>query len=1387
MSDLRKSLPFLNESRIASAGEHWLYGNGAEPTLLDRLFGASLAHAVPLHYHSMVEERVLEEYDLWLNCVNKQIEDSPFTVARLARESRIGSARCPKLKVVGTLLRHYRELTSWHLANSRSLVDSHNRFVAYTHLMLALATGLRPVHQPFESLRDFCTETSTFFISDKESRRVPSPRFIPVAEFATKQLHYYFSYLQELSSYMGMFDYSSRYMQGVMAGQTPFLFTLSEDFEPSPLSPGKLSEILGEHFPLVPNWNRHLLRTELCNRGIADEVVQAFLGHGLMGQEPLARYSALSMADLQHVALVINEIACAIGVEPLASAPHWVHGDTSEGSPTQSNIPSPFPTQQSSVHYQPQREKNAEKRKQESQRQAAVGLSWASEKCKEIRKNAKKFQDGDYAKTWQEETTRQLKKTTLSMEHAWTAGRHQLCKQIDALNRELGLEIPVPAPPKRIRPRRPLRDQAMFSAHRMVQKAASAFERTFAETNRFAHASNDQLLPLILFSAACCGGLGEPKALLALGRALQRKQVQVIHTESLGACWIDIHHETDKRNNVLVDGDPQCLRRFYLDGTTLVLLVRFLKKQDRRASSFYKDQTTLMKRIREAVNQICEAKIPSSLTLSQLTKGAIAVAERRPGVRLPNHLAEYACGVTDSVSLPHVYLQHYIGGSTRPRPESATIPQVRLRNSREVKAKTDPDVDRSIQQLRSLFQHLPKHDKRKQKEVLIQKFTCLLGQCTSPTLEAIVNWLKYHLARGLKPSSVRRYSCWIGSRWLIEFDGINLAQLTPESWYSRYSYLIENAPKPQRPDIAARLDDFHEFLVGTYRFPAIPSALRYNYRKKTMVRPRVIPERTFTAFKKALLSSDVDDSRKEAFLWIFVLCYRLGTRIGETTRLLMSDIEGASDPCIMFRANRFGSTKTQLPHQLQLNPFLPKQERRAFHNWLDTQRVLKKSQRNALLFAPPHLPSLLWDPSDLGSLFTELMYQVSGMHFSPHDCRHSAACRLIWLAEKKPSPDPSFSTAYTLAEQKELHDAVFTTNKSRRDRIRHLSAVFNHLSPETTLGDYVHFLDLLLYLHLAESARRVPARTLASLLACPKKTLTASEHCNNEGYLIGQVLPIVHEFNKAHFHSLEIPLQSEPNLPSSADGEIESYFSRPDLVALAQIILEEIEGGEEPKVVAIRYGARLSWVSRIHQTAIRLNDVFTREGSPRLFSKSRRRPGRPSLAPTRLREAEDQELAIKLIPALRKVYRTDKDTIIEACKYWLAHTTTSNSALKFNSPDQLKQFLRCFIDANAIPNSRWLVLVSASNRAARKTMARDWAVFPKVEVRIQAAAAKSAEHPNGIASLHLQKRRVTRKDATKDTSKLIKYILHMLAILLDVDLRPQSFNQDTSEGIDQTT
>ena len=1352
-------------ARIRGAGHLWLYHSGHDRTVLSRLFGEDLARATPLYYENMAHEKVLGAYAAWYGHINAQLPGHEFRIKRKERELHVGvgSRRVPEAKVVANLLRKHRDFVSGLLERPRELVRAHDHYAAYTHLVLSLATGLRSVRHPFETINHFCWETSTYFIQDKNVGGNPSPRYVPLAQFAVEQLSHYLAYLSWLQTRLSAYPRRGEYVEAALQGQVPYLFSLDQHpADPRPLAPNLIRNTLEGISHLVPNWPRHFLRSALAARGVRDDVLQALLGHGDMGQEPFARYSALTTADLKDAADQIQALGGELGVKPLAH-PKAGTSCIRQGKPTKTTF-----------DYMHRHRKRLQASREKRRGQVELGRAWVAERVQAIQEDLESWRNQSAADEWQERALADLDEL-FKGKFEWLPARRAWAKAVDALNERHKLAIPVrPAPHRPVRT--PLmHDEPTFLSRRAVRKAAAGFITSLDDPQSIASATDESLLALTAFSAACFGGLADPKALLAFACEAStwdgRTPLLSFAPAPLHLCWVACLHETPGAANVVVDGKPLRLRRFFPDGMTLVLLVRYLDRRRTERNPVgcrkrFSDQA-LMGRIQKALAAHCDASLPKGFTLAKLCTGAVGVAECQPGVRLPHYLAEYAAGRITSVSLPEAAFRAYLG---RTHPPAIDLPTRQSAEPRPAPppadSRPDPTIDEARRHVRRLFVSLPE-ERLKAKETLVRRMDELLSSGPAPTTRLLVDWLRDLISRPAGPLAVttaRRYSDWIATGWLTQFEGVDLEALDAEDWHQRYRQLLELEEEHNRSQVAGRISQFHQYLCRTHGFEPLPADQQFLYSSQRFVRAQVVPERLFSAFVDRL-SHDLPDARQgECVRWIFTFCYRLGTRIGETTRLRMSDIERGRNPVVHLRANRFGTTKTKKPHQLPLRPFLPEVEWQGFQKWLAQRREIARED-SALVFGKDDSPNLLWDQRELARLFTKAMYELSGEHFTPHALRHSAASRLIWIAEDEAAPDGS---AYTDAETELLKRAVFTAQADCRDRVWHLSAVFNHSGPSTTLESYVHFLDLLLHRKLSRSQRRFSPQVLERLLELPRRQFSTSEFCNSDGFPIERILPVVFESNEELFEVLEPAPASVPTAPTAPAETAEAR--RPMRYRLAQPMLEDIENGLGAEAIAICFGVKVDFVEALAWSASQLAALTTSHGLPRLFSKRRLERVQQPLSPTRVKGISDQRLFTALMPLLESERGEQRrERIREACIHFLNHVTTADSGLPFHTPDALRRFLDVFLDLEREPISRdrWLVLVKRVRRR-RDDQLRAWRVHDGICVEYRTfGASDSTRFPDGVAHLYLQvEGDVQRAGARKETSKAMKHLMHTLSILM---------------------
>lgn len=206
-------------------------------------------------------------------------------------------------KLVGGLLDALRSARP-RANKPASIVHFHNHFAIYTACCIAFATGYRAIHDPSFGEEDIDFETGLAIISDKDTDDYYSTRLVWIAPHCLEQIGHYRRHLLALYDHLSLNcpplftlikDHSA-------PGSPLNLFYLHQDLERiEMLRPGVLREqLIKMHgYDLPINANRHYLKGELLASGCSPEIIEAFLGHWGIGQEPWSGLSGLHPLDFR--------------------------------------------------------------------------------------------------------------------------------------------------------------------------------------------------------------------------------------------------------------------------------------------------------------------------------------------------------------------------------------------------------------------------------------------------------------------------------------------------------------------------------------------------------------------------------------------------------------------------------------------------------------------------------------------------------------------------------------------------------------------------------------------------------------------------------------------------------------------------------------------------------------------------------------------------------------------------------------------------------------------------------------------------------------------------------------------------------------------------------
>ncbi|MHA7925410.1 MAG: site-specific integrase [Marinobacter sp.] len=283
----------------------------------------SVGTHVGIHYYCVSEADLQDRYLIALRgMVPEGLQELMVPVSGCSsRDHFIGSPMCPTLEwlraVVSELRAKLAEPKRMAL-DADHLIELHNRYTLYFVMFMAMATGYRSVQAPLSRSTDYDPLSGMLVVADKTDSAFSHARLVPVPDILARQLDLYNQHRERVADRMWA-------ILGIEEAQH-FLFFLSKASRAKasqklvrvvPVTSEKLKSLLKGTWDLPLNVNRHYMRSELRHRGVHGELVDAWMGHWLDGQEPMGRYSTLSPIEFAaQLEPVLSEILEEMGWSP---------------------------------------------------------------------------------------------------------------------------------------------------------------------------------------------------------------------------------------------------------------------------------------------------------------------------------------------------------------------------------------------------------------------------------------------------------------------------------------------------------------------------------------------------------------------------------------------------------------------------------------------------------------------------------------------------------------------------------------------------------------------------------------------------------------------------------------------------------------------------------------------------------------------------------------------------------------------------------------------------------------------------------------------------------------------------------------------------------------
>ncbi len=875
-------------------------------------------------------------------------------------------------------------------------------------------------------------------------------------------------------------------------------------------------------------------------------------------------------------------------------------------------------------------------------------------------------------------------------------------------------QLPLPAIPLTIQ-RTPSRyDESFFDQARLCAQAHHAWLENIASRTAM-HVSDEKLLIDILHCAVFFSGVHQLPILHSLMQAIVAKK-PLCGNGRLVWMQLSVRYEGMATNH---HGDEHAVTQLQIFLTMPLqgLLYRWYRRRNARF--------VLPERL-DAFSSWASSRLVSPLrSIKSFCQAATLWSSLQPGVQWPQILTHTASGFFKQVPLPHAHwlaLHH---------PALPVESQLLLQSTSELDVELDRlaparryhGKDRAysplLSQLRILFAEKSDATHKKSAKECIASLEALLSDHKlSRTEQILTDWLLDGLKiQNHKPSTARSYLSRGGQQWLNVCYGQSLNDWSGEDFLQRYRALLEEyqgdniadvecvldefSPADELRDdqgrqdaspprvaqknvryIAERLSHLHRFAVLKYGLAPLPEDLLSRVRETPHVRAAYISEPQFRLFLRGVERiSELSPGYRQMLVALYLVGYRAGLRLGELLKLRLQDIEQGPELLIEIRNTQLDDGKSaSATRRVHLGTLLTDDERLYLDAYFRPLWSRIKRNTQALAFPSEEGALIPLSPAEVTGPLTRLLWPITGLHLTFHHLRHTALSRLQLVLHHAVLdihqwPGWQHYLPWNATQCEQIRQTI-AYGHGRADYWG-LAEFAGHLTPETTLCNYLHFSDLVSSCCLMKARynwnpkvrRYFTGQSQATMqqLGWMQGSLT-SERCHTQLYR--SLAPYLVEVFWGGIELLPIPSQIKLKL---------DFFAVLDLLTM-------LARRENVRPMLDRYDVTPAELTEWLQKLSLLGSFMTQRHRKRLSS-----PSRQAILPGDLRSYAEKSELVRVVDKARDIYRSRKEELITWIGYLLVRSNSHNTELPFTDPDQLLRFLSVTLEL--VPASRIAITV----------------------------------------------------------------------------------------------
>lgn len=1119
---------------------------------------------------------------------------------------QIGSALSIPIENIRMLTSELKQRCLASLKGSRNLnkiIQAHNDFATYTVMMLMFTTGHRAVNDPFYSSDTFLPEINAVIITDKIELVEHEGRLVWLGDRSVEQLQAYRAHLDGLVSALakyqpGMASAIQERLTQTDSPTIPFFFYLSDSNWQS-IKPARLKSQLGGIWPLPINANRHFLATQLRQLGVPTEYINYQLGHVQLGQLPFGRFSALAPGDVR------NQLIPALTHLESVSGWECLKGIQTYGQPAQADIPK---LSLNNMTFGPELRLKSR-------------VSAFKENVKAVRhaiRNVKNTQNSAFDK----EITQDFIDQVMHEIAASSVGASAKIRRHNIFSR--GLKIgrlqkfwrsPVPGMMIEMKGEKaPLASEDGVSLqwlnqfkHALVRLIADEFNKKVFPPDFSTQDNKLQIRywALLRMSAMAFGQL------INLDYLNQLEQAVIHHTHVHDdKLWVNFEQEISANRTVL-------RYRWIPDELSTITMMRFhlIERSNYKPpcpSLINREQIRLAKLIVARAGMInhFDQKNPLEVLVSYIKKDNV--------LHFPGFVRAVLNNDTRSYPLYESAFRRLMVGQLLVENDERWLNETD-RSNRKLFVERSGELQQEFSALKALKSKITsaqssssgmnpeqttENESQRRKQLIddLADWHAEWGEHCSLTLYFLYQWILVLLGQGtrtkkdLKLSTIQQYVNAISTSLLEQCCDINLTVLDEDELIQVYTLVIDAGVEDNRSYRAKRLAEFHHFLI--IHFDAVPIEIgeldpgATEYGADANI---VLPKEYQTAFE--LLLQDPFATKDQQILQALIAClsYRGGLRPSEVVRLLISDVLIEPLQLTYIRNNRFGTTKTvNGVRQVPFYDRLTAQEAELYQYWHQERRKEYGHDRLAPFFSRRLRDQEIVIRRTVVNRINQALRLATGdSAISFRNLRHSFAT-LFTLCSLQPENrfmQPDIPSAWSGCQQevgKAMTQQVFGQRHSTRKLLYQLATFMGHGSPEVTIQNYIHCIDILTATYRPKIPKVLSATEIFNLLGYSilgMRTQLKRLDLSAKTLELNDIVPYFVEKNAPKI--LKVRVNRGDARKSLQLPELEANKSQPELDMLAAILIDYAKGASVTKL-ANHYFFETSEIQRWVDNAIRI-------------------------------------------------------------------------------------------------------------------------------------------------------------------------------------------------------